>query len=352
MLVHNVGGAGLEIGAIPEAFIRNGGDSGIGGPRRISKRAMYRALVENNTLREDQTREIDETLTRVARRDLVAVRDVMGLQAPLGKGIGATTFEFDRIAPVGEAKQGMSILDLGDEDLVNFSRTAIPVPVTASKFRLDARQLAAGVGMGESVDMVNVEEHARAVAEKLEDTLCNGSSVVLGGNSLPGYTNLTGRDTQSFSSSAWSALTPPSLSAAVTDVLTMRAALRADGFTGPYILYIPSNFEQVIDDDYKSESDRTLRERLMAIDGVTAIKVLPALADSNVLLVQMTRSVVTYAVGQIMTTVTWATHGGLASHWAILEVSAFALRVANARAALSSGTLPSLTTAAGISHLT
>jgi uncharacterized linocin/CFP29 family protein len=327
---------------IPAAFVRNG---------RIDRKAMYRALVENNTLREDETREIEEALVRVARRDLVAVADLANLTTPLVKGIGATTFEFDRIAPVGEATQGMSILDLGDRDLVNFSRTAIPVPVTASQFRLDARHRAAGQSIGEPVDLTNLEEHTRSVAEKLEDTLCNGSAVVLGGNSLPGYTNFGSRDQQSFSDSAWSALTPPGLSAAVADVLAMRSALRNDGFTGPYTLYIPANFDGVIDDDYKAESDRTLRERLLAIDGITSIKVLPALADSNVLLVQMTRSVVTQAVGQQLTTVMWDEMGGLASNWAVLAVLTFALRAANARAPLSAGTLPALTTAAGISHL-
>lgn len=350
MITHNIGGAGLELSAIPREFIRNGGDSGRGGPQ-ISRRAMYQALIENNTLREDQTREIDETVTRVARRDLVAVRDLMALQDPMEKGIGATTYEFDRIAPVGEATHGMSILNLGDNDLVDFSRTAIPVPATASKFSLDARQIAGGRGMGDSVDLMNVEEHTRAVAEKLEDVLVNGSPVVLGGNTLPGYRTVTGRDTQSYSGSHWNDQSPGVHSAAVTDVLLMRGDLRANGFTGPYMLYIPSNFDGIIDDDYKANSDRTLRERLMAITGIQDIKVLPSLPADNVLLVQMTRSVVTYAVGQQITTVTWTTHGGLATHWAILQVGAFAIRVANARAALSSGTLPALTTAAGISHL-
>ena len=43
--------------------------------------------------------------------------------------------------------------------------------------------------------------------------------------------------------------------------------------------------------------------------------------------------------------------GGLANYWAILAVMTFALKVAAARAPLSSGTLPTLTTACGIAHL-
>jgi len=333
---------GPIITKIPRNFIRNG---------VVDRRAMYQELVENEVLREDETREIEEALTRVARRDLVAVADLrqMGLTVNL-RNIGVTTYEFDRVTPVGEATQSMSILNLGDRDLVTFARTAIPVPVTASQFELDARRAAAGTTLGEPVSLTNVEEHTRAVAEKLEDTLVNGSDVVLGSNDLPGYTNFTSREQLSFSDVAWNDISGAP-EAAVIDVLAMRAALRENGYTGPYIVYVPSNFDGTIDEDYKSESDRTLRERLMSINGVEQVKVLPSLADDNVLMVQMTRSVVQTAIGQDITTVTWDMMGGLANYWAILAVMTFALKVSAARAPLSSGTLPSLTTASGIAHL-
>lgn len=328
--------------SIPSALLRGG---------QVNRAAMYRALVDNRTLREDETRQIEEALTRVARRDLVAVADLFGagLVAELNN-IGKTSYEFDRVAPVGEATQGMSILNLGDRDLVRFERTAVPIPVTASQFELDARQQAAGTSIGEPVDVTNVEEHTRAVAEKLEDTLVNGSPVTLGNNGLPGYTNFGPRHQLSYSAGPWTLLSGPP-GAAVSDVLAMRTALRDSGFTGPYTLYIPANYDGVIDEDYKSESDRTLRERLLAIDGVNAIRVLPSLPDSNVLLVQMTRSVVVWASAQDITTITWDLMAGLASRWAVLAVGAPALKEAFSRAPLTAGTLPPLTTSTGIAHL-
>lgn len=329
------------IGRIPREFVRNG---------VVDRRVMYEILVENGTLREDDTREIEETLTQVARRDLVAVARLRaaGLVVPL-RNIGVTQYEFDRVTPVGEATQGMSILNLGDRDLVDFTRTAVPVPVTASQFQLDARHNAAGGTSGEPVSLTNIEEHTRAVAEKLEDTLVNGSPVTMGQNGLPGYTNFAARHTLSFSDAAWPVAS--NRQAAVDDVLAMRTALRDDGFTGPYDLYLPANFDGVIDDDYKAESDRTLRERLQAIEGIQNITILPSLPNNNVLLVQMTRSVVQMPVGQDITTITWDLYGGLATNWAIIAVLSFALKAANARAPLSNGTLPALTLSSGIAHL-
>lgn len=340
MAIQTLGG-GL-ISRIPRHFIRDG---------VINRRAMYQELVENRTLREDEAKQIEEALTSVARRDLVAVARLRaaGLTTPL-RNIGVTSYEFDRVAPVDDATQGMSILNLGDRDLVTFARTAIPVPVTASQFEMDARHRAAGTTLGEAVSLTNVEEHTRAVAEKLEDTLVNGSDVVIGTNGLPGYTNFASREQLSYSEDVWTG-SITSLETCVADVLAMRTALRDNNFTGPYDLYIPANYDGIIDEDYKANSDRTLRERLLAINGIQAIEVLPSLPDSNVLMVQMTRSVVQAPIGQDITTVTWDTYGGLATRWAILAVMSFALKAAFARAPLSQGTLPALSTSSGIAHL-
>lgn len=336
-------GAGKILKRIPANFIRDG---------VVNTRAMFEELIANGSLREDDTKQIDETITKVARRDLRAVARLRtnGLVANL-RDIGVTSFEFDRISPVGPASQAMSILGaLGFKDLVDFGRSSIPVPVTAAGFDLDARQRAAGSNRGQPISMTNVEEHTRAVLETLEDNLVNGSPVKLGGNGMPGYTNFGSRHQLSFSDAAWNALSG-GLEAAVTDTLAMRSALRDDGFTGPYDLYIPQDFDGVLDEDYKANDSRTLRERLKAIDGVSFIDVLPSLPNSEVLLVQQTSSVVEAAVGQDVTPISFDTHGGLSTEWIIMAVMGFALKAAIARAALSQGTLPALTTSSGIAHL-
>jgi uncharacterized linocin/CFP29 family protein len=316
-----------------------------------NRREMWQFYAENNTLREDSTREIDEALVRVARRDLIGVADLSGMRKSLDNGVGTTEYGYDKIAPVGKATRSMSILDHGDRDLVTFSRTVIPVPVISSQFRMDARQLAAGRGMGQSVDLSNIEEHTRSVAESAEDTLFNGApEIVLNGNALEGYTNFSCRTSITIGT-AWDSLTAGSIAGAVTDVLNAWQALQDDGFTGPYILYVPSTWAAVLEEDYKAESERTLRERILAIQGITAIKVSGTLPADNAVLVQMTRSVVEYPLGQELTVVTWDEFGGLASNWIILTVGTFALKCANARAPLSQGVLPALTTAAGIAHL-
>lgn len=291
----------------------------------IDKERMYQFLIANDLLPKDAAKEIDEMLVRVARRDRVGVADLIsrGLTRDL-QSIGITTYEFEHLSPVSDAEQHMSIIALPDRDRTEYNLTVIPVPVTSSQFRLDARE-SADPARGEGVDTTNVEEHTRAVERILEDVLTNGSSIVLGGNSMPGYTNHTPRKTVTLSTN-WDDLSEANRDEAASDVLEMRRVLRADGFDGPYVCYIPANWDGVIDDDYKPEGTRTLRERILAIDGVEEVKVLPSLADDNALLVQMTQSVVQKVTAQETTVVTWDLMGGLARNWAVMEIGAFALK--------------------------
>jgi uncharacterized linocin/CFP29 family protein len=244
----------------------------------------------------------------------------------------------------------MSILDMGARDLVTFARTAIPVPVTGSTFKLDARHLAAGRGMGQSVDQTNVTEHTRSVFEKLEDTLVNGSDVVLGGNSLPGYTNFGSRNTVTMSGGTWTGVAANT--SIVADVLSMKQALEDDGFSGPYDLYIPSGYSVVMGEDYTSSYSQTVQQRLLSIDGIRSITVLPTLPAANVLLVQIDSSVVVYPVGQDFVVLPNSLMAGLATEWFLFIVATFALKARNCRAPLSQSTLPVLTTGSGIAHLT
>lgn len=301
----------------------------------VNRSSMYRHLVHNDLLRRDQAREMEDTLTRVARRDLVGVQRLReaGLDTQMGAGVGATIYEFENLGRMSDAKQSMSITDVGEEDQADYELNFVPIPVTSKPFRLDRRQQSAGAsGGGESIDTTNVSEATRRVADKLEDTLVNGGDVTVTVDGtqagIPGYTTVGARDTVTLST-VWDTLQDnDNLDAAVDDVLTMRGNLRDNGFGGPYDLYLPSNYDGVVDDDYKLEGDRTLRERLEAIDGVENIEILPSLADDNVLLVQMTESVIQMPLGQDITTVTWDIMGGLATRWVVMAVLSFGIKTA------------------------
>lgn len=335
MLVQNLGLGGL--GAIPRDVVRNG---------RVDRELVYRTLVDNGVLREDQTREIDDAVVQVTGRSLVAVADLQAnnLTRPIAGGIGVTSLEYDRIGAVGPAAQHMSIIALGDRDRATYGRTAVPVPATSSQFEMDARELSAGGG----VDLANVDAHTAAVSEKLELTLVCGSDIKLGQNGLFGYTNIDCRHQASFLNGPWgtSGATP------VADLLAARQTLRDNGHNGPLIVYVAPNLDANLDDDFKAESDRTTRERLLALEGVSQVKVLPSLPDDEVLVVQMTRDTVEMRTAQEIAPITWDLYGGLLTRWAIIHVGTFTIKCGWARTPQQcGGALPTLTTSTGIVHI-
>lgn len=335
MLVHNMGLSGL--GRIPPEFMRD---------KQVSRALVYRTLVDNGLLREDQTKEIDDAVVQVTGRSLVAVADLQanGLTRGIAGGIGVTELAYDRIGAVGPAAQHMSIIALGDRDRVTYGRTSVPVPATSSQFEMDARELAAGGG----VDLANVEAHSRSVAEKLELTLVCGSDVKLGQNGLFGYTNIDCRHQLSYTNGPWgnSGATP------IKDLNAGRQLLRDNGHTGPIVVYIASNLDTQLEEDFKAESDLTLRQRLLALDNITQIKVLPSLPDDEILMVTMTRDTVEMRTAQEITPITWELYGGLQTRWAIVHVGTFTIKCGWARAPQQcGGALPALTTSTGIVHI-
>lgn len=315
------------IGRIPRRFINNGRRAGPHG--FVDRNRMYNELVRNDLLREDQARELEETLTMVAERDFVGVADLeaAGLDTQL-RNIGVTTFEFENVGAMHDAHQSMSIRDLGERDRADFQLNFVPVPVTRQGFQLDRRDTAGG-----DLSTVNMEEATRVVTKKLEDTLFNGGDVTIthpnGTQSgIPGYTTLGAADNATLDT-VWTTLRDNgNLDNAVEDVLTMRSNLRDAGFEGPYTFYAPSNWDAVIDDDYKAESSQTLRDRILSMDGIQNVQIAPSLANDNAVLVQMTSSVVEMPVGQALTSVTWDIHGGHVTNWDVLSVSSFALKIA------------------------
>jgi hypothetical protein len=89
---------------------------------------------------------------------------------------------------------------------------------------------------------------------------------------------------------------------------------------GPWVLYIPTAYETVLDDEFKSNSDKPIRQRIMEISGISDIKVVDKLTANNVVLVQMTTDVVRLVVGLPITTVEWTTEGGMVFHFKVMTI--------------------------------
>jgi len=285
---------------------------------REHRRFDARDMRTNALLNDDEWRQFDTTMITTAEERLRMIADLQGagLVMPLD-GLGVMEVEHERLGTFTEAEQTLSgtprsRFDLPDKDFV-----FTPVPITHKDFNLELRKVLSSRRRGSGLDVVGVDLATRQVSEKLEDMAFNGSVVTLGGSSIAGL--LTQADRNTFTiATAWDAVATNDL--ILADVLSMKQLLIDDHMFGPYILYVSANWETVMDDDYGTATTtltQTVRQRLEAVEGISAVRTSDALPDDTALMVQMTRDVVDLPSAQAITSTDWETQGGWSLHFKV-----------------------------------
>ena len=286
------------------------------------------ALRTNAVLRKDEWEQLDTAVVEIARERLNAVGDLVsrGLTYEVGNGMGTTIVQHETVSEMTRAQVTMDGVTRGENDRVTFSLVSTPLPVIHHDFQISARVLAASRQSGSPLDTTQVEEATRQVAETTEDLLVNGvesgDSKTLGFGSgaavIYGYTDRPNRNAYSLGA-AWN-LVATTGEDIIADVLAMVTAAQVDRMFGPYILYVPANFWVKLQDDYKPNSDKTILQRVREISGIEDVKPVDKLAESNVLLIQLTKSNVDMVIGMQPTTVQWETQGGMMMMFKVMSI--------------------------------
>jgi uncharacterized linocin/CFP29 family protein len=280
-----------------------------------------------DTLRRDEWKHFDEVLIREGLTRLIGVADLLsaGLTMPIPNAMGKTLIQWEKVTDMEPAEVSLSGLDRTDDDRLEFEPDSTPLPITHKDFNINLRTLAASRERGEPLDTMQAEVAGRKVAEKLEEMLFRGGKKFLG-KTIYGYTTHPNRNAVDFTATPWSngSTTGDQM---LADVQRMIAAAEADFFFGPYWLYIPTNSSLNLDKDFKANSDKTIRERLLNIDRLQQIKTADALTADNLVLIQPTRDVVVWANGEPLQTIQWDADGGFR-----IKFKAFAIQVPVIRA--------------------
>lgn len=238
----------------------------------------------NAALLKDEWIDMDEVVNRPNRDELVTVQDLLsrGLRYNLNNPMGQITHEYQDSSEVEAATLSMLSGTASEDDLVDHGLRGVPIPIVHKGFTLDERLLNAGRNKGQGIDTTNAEAARRAVNLQIDTLFMNGN-FTYGGYTLYGYTTHPQRNTGALAA-AWTAATGEQMFA---DVNSMVQALYADKVQGPFVLYIPSTYHQAIQADFKANSDKSIRQRILEIDGVEEIRTSFQLATNNVVLVAM-----------------------------------------------------------------
>ena len=279
-------------------------------------------LRTNASLQNDEWKAMDSTVIQDAQDRLVGVADIRGrgLVYAVANGMGKTILESENISDMNDADVTMDGQTRTDDDTVNYELVGLPLPIYAKRFSLNARKLAASRNSGEALDTTQAGLSGRKVADLEENTLFNGyNSFKFGGYYIYGYTDYPSRNTYTIAVT-WTSATGAQI---ITDVIAMKALALAEKRFGPFVMYIPSNYETVMDKDYKAsgQSLMTIRDRILRVGGIEGIKVSDKLSANNVVLVQMTADNVRIVDGLPLTTVEWSSQGQMVFHFQVMTIA-------------------------------
>lgn len=302
-----------------------------GNPKDINN---YQTLPINTnaTLRRDEWKQLDEAILEEAKYRLGGVQDLIdkGLTYNLGNAMGTTVLEWHDIAGDMTAQVSMDGVSRGQNDRPNYETNYLPIPIIHVDYEINARELSASRSLGNPLDTTIAARAARGVSEKLENMLFTnttyqfGAAGTRGASKIWSYVNHPHRITKTigthwddgdFDSDAASG--PDKI---VNDVHAMKQlAIDARQF-GPYMLYIPTNYETTIDKDYNKTSGKTIRERILQIENIKGIKVIDTLPADNVLLVQMKPDTVRLVRGMGLQNVEWEVEGKFITKYKVMTI--------------------------------
>jgi len=299
------------------------------GQARIVTNAEGDSLVVNNGLLQFQEwLDIDRTVIQAMELRLSGITDLRaaGLVHNLGS-IGQTVTMWQTVSEMSEANVSMDGVAAGEEDTIQFGTAQVPVPIIHKDWRLNMRRLQASRMFGESLDVTAASVAGSLVAQASERMLFGGAPIRVDASTIYGYRTFPAREQVDLTAD-WLTATPTEIKA---DVQTMLARLRANRFYGPFTLYIPGDWEGVLDEFFVLEGSdgsdgiavpgRTIRDVLLSLSGLNSIKVADMLNGENeAVMVALDRRTVDLAIAQDVTTISWQAMGGMQERFKTMAV--------------------------------
>lgn len=276
------------------------------------KNLSTQALRTLDTLRHEEWKFFDDALVAEATIRLVGVADLItaGLVRPVPNALGKLVFGYEKVTDMDAASVSLDGISRGDNDRQEFDFNQLPLPITHKDFFINLRHLAASRNSGEPLDTTQVRTAGRVVAETLESMLFNGGPT-FGSMSIYGYTTQPDRLYYQFGTNgAWSAAAKTGENI-LTDVLYALTKLHEQRMFGPFFVYVPSDAGVKLEGDFKSNSDKTIRQRLLEIEGIKSVRTADQLASGSVLFVQATMDTAAWVQGETLQTIQWDEYGGM-----------------------------------------
>jgi uncharacterized linocin/CFP29 family protein len=282
-------------------------------------------LRNNDTLTYDSWKKIDTAVLKEYQIRLVGIADLQskGLTFQTD-GLSQTVLQYQDESDITDAELNMDGVIKTDRDRPEYDTNFLPLPIISKDFSFSAREIAASKKGGNGLDVRMAEKATRKVAELAEQILFQGASAyTFGQGTIRGYEDHPFRNTGSVTA-AWSSASGANI---LIDAIAMKQAAIDDRKYGPFTLYVSTEAEANLDQNFTTNYPTTIRERLLQIDNITDIKVIDKMTAGGILLISMQSDVVRLVQGMPINVLEWSTDGGLMIHfkvWTIIVPQIFA----------------------------
>lgn len=282
---------------------------------------------------------IDRAVVKAPRNRLSAWSDLRAANSQTFDAWSVMTLEYSAMTDAGEVVKDMDATSPGRDDTpLNLIRS-IPLPVIHGDFSYPQRLLDQARRVGMPLDTTMIEQITRRFWEMVEKTLIGTETGVewggrttgpfpqTGDSAEWGYTNFPYRVTKTD-------LTTPIGSnpeAIVQDVLEMFETMQTNGYFGPYVLYHSTPYSLYLNSDYfrsgSTSAVRTVRERLLEIDGLVDIRRLDYLTSGyQLVLVDFGSGQFQAIDGMQPRVVQWSERGGMIQKFMLLGIQVALLK--------------------------
>lgn len=272
------------------------------------------------TLRRDEWIQLDEALLGIAEQRLTGTQHLIasGLTYTLGNAMGTTVLEYHNVGDALVAELSMDAVTRTKGDRQEFESVFLPIPIIHVDYEINQRVLENSRRLGNPLDTSMAERAGRKVLEKQEEMLFTDTKYKFGGGQIYSFLNHPNRITNTISNWASPAVAGEDI---ITEILEMKQASIDKKFYGPWDLFIPTNFETKLDEDYSdAKGSNTIRERILAINGVENVVVVDTLPASNVVLVQRSTDVIRIVQGLALQNIQWQTEGGFVNKFKVISI--------------------------------
>ena len=284
-------------------------------------------ITGNALLTYDQWKEIDRIVQGIYHLRTPGVQDLLsrGLRYDLPNALGTTVLQWQTASGLGNTFMDMDAQTMGDFDRLNFTTNYLPVPIIHQPFKLNIRELSMNITQGQPLDVSHAREATISVSEYAENVLFNGASAyTFGGGTIRGYTDYPDRNLVTMGTS-WATDSGANI---IADVINMRQALINDRRYGPYGLYVSTNIDSNLENDYSSTyPSKTIRQRILDIGGADSsqgriefVHTADKLTASNAVMVDLTADTIEMVVGFEPRTIEWQENGGMVTIYKVMAI--------------------------------